>query len=114
MKVLESADTTEIDKTPIQVPKQTASLWLDYMMGNGLGFGGGVRYIGERWNDTINTSKEPGVTLFDAAIHFDQGPWRFALNASNLFDKKYYASRAYNGYYLGAERNLTATARYRF
>ncbi len=114
MKVVESADRTEVDKTPIQVPKQTASVWLDYMMGNGLGFGGGVRYIGERWNDAINTSKEPGVTLVDAAIHLDQGPWRFALNAANLFDKKYYASRAFNGYYLGQERNINLTARYRF
>jgi iron complex outermembrane receptor protein len=114
MKVLQSANTTEIGKTPIQVPKKTVSVWLDYMTPSGVGVGGGVRYIGKRWNDVTNTSAEPSVTLVDSVIHYDTGPWRLALNISNLFDKKYYASRAYSGYYYGAERTVTMTARYRW
>lgn len=114
MKVLESADVTEVGKTPIQVPKQIASIWLDYAMGGGFGLGGGVRYVGSTWNDATNTSSQPSFTLADAALHYDQGPWRFALNASNLLNKKYMASRAYGGYYLGAERSVVFSAKYRW
>jgi iron complex outermembrane receptor protein len=56
MKVLNSADPDELGKIPPLVPKQSASVWLDYTLGNGLGFGGGVRYIGKRQNDEHNTS----------------------------------------------------------
>ncbi|ADU37535.1 TonB-dependent siderophore receptor [Variovorax paradoxus] len=114
MKVLESANTSEVGKMPIQVPKQSASLWLDYTLGNGIGFGGGVRYIGRRWNDVTNTSDEGGVALLDATVHYKTGPWRFALSATNLANRKYTASRAYNNYYSGNERTLVASAKYQF
>lgn len=114
MKVLASANTSEIGNMPIQVPKHSASVWLDYTMSNGIGFGGGVRYIGKRWNDVTNTSSEGGVALLDATVHYKTGPWRFALTASNLANRKYTASRAYNNYYAGNERTLVASARYQF
>lgn len=114
MKVLESADATEVGKTPIQVPRHMASIWLDYVMGGGFGLGGGVRYVGSTWNDTTNTSSQPSFTLVDAALHYDQGPWRFALNASNLLNKRYVSSRAYGNYFLGAERSVVLSAKYRW
>ncbi|WPH12563.1 TonB-dependent siderophore receptor [Variovorax paradoxus] len=114
MKVLDSANTSEIGNMPIQVPKHSASVWLDYTMNNGFGFGGGVRYIGKRWNDVTNTSAEGGVALLDATVHYKTGPWRFALTATNLANRKYTASRAYNNYYAGNERTLVATAKYQF
>jgi len=114
MKVLKSADATEVGKTPIQVPKQMASVWLDYAMGGGFGLGGGVRYVGSTWNDSTNTSAQPSFTLVDAALRYDQGPWRFALNASNLFNKQYVSSRAYGLYLLGAERSVVFSAKYRW
>ncbi|MGJ7541359.1 TonB-dependent siderophore receptor [Variovorax sp. LT1R16] len=114
MKVLESANTSELGKMPIQVPRQSASLWLDYTMNNGFGFGGGVRYVGKRWNDVTNTSAEGGVALLDATVHYKTGPWRFALTATNLANRKYTASRAYNNYYSGNERTLVASAKYQF
>lgn len=63
MKVLASADPNEVGKIPPLVPKQSASLWFDYLLGNGLGFGGGVRYIGERQDDEYNTTARSGITL---------------------------------------------------
>lgn len=113
-KVLESANDLELNKTPIQVPKNMASVWLDYGFGGGFGLGGGVRHVGNRWNDDANTSEQPSFTLVDAALHFDTGPWRFALNVTNLFDKQYVMSRAWGGYYLGPERSVVVTAKYRF
>lgn len=114
MTVLASANQGEIGKSPIQVPEHSASAWLDYAMGNGFGFGGGLRYMGKRWNDAANTSAEGGVALFDATVHYKTGPWRFALTASNLANRKYTASRAYNNYYPGNERTLVASAKYQF
>ena len=114
MKVLESADRSEFGKMPIQVPKQSASVWLDYAMHNGIGFGGGVRYICRRWNDVGNTSAEGGVALLDATLHYTTGPWRLALSASNLADRRYAASRAYNSYYPGNERTMVASVKYQF
>ena len=114
MKVLESADTSELGKTPIQVPRQSASLWLDYTMGNGVGFGGGVRYVGRRWNEVANTSAEGGIALLDATVHYTTGPWRLSLSATNLANRKYTASRAYNNYYPGNERTVVAAAKYQF
>lgn len=114
MKVLESADQSEFGKMPIQVPKQSASVWLDYTLHNGFGFGGGLRYIGRRWNDVGNTSAEGGVGLLDATLHYTSGAWRLALSASNLADRKYAASRAYNSYYPGNERTMVASVKYQF
>jgi iron complex outermembrane receptor protein len=118
MKVLASANTAELGKMPILTPKQTASLWFDYALGadvvRGLSIGGGLRYVGKRWNDETNTSSEPAYTLADAAVRYDTGPWRFALNVTNLFDKQYYSGVAYGSYFRGADRNVVLTAKYRF
>ncbi|CAN5502314.1 TonB-dependent siderophore receptor [soil metagenome] len=113
-KVLESADPGEAGKIPPLVPRQTASAWLDYTLGNGMGVGAGVRYIGRRANDEYNTSFERGVTLIDAALHYEQGPWRLALNVSNLLNKDYNAICYHGECYRGNLRNATVTARYRF
>ncbi|MCY1213671.1 TonB-dependent siderophore receptor [Variovorax sp. RO1] len=114
MKVIQSADTNELGNMPIQVPKQTASLWLDYTMDNGWGVGGGMRYIGRRYNNVTNTDAEGGVTLLDATVHYRQGPWRFSVSATNLANRKYTASRAYGGYYPGNDRAVVASAKYQF
>lgn len=117
MKVLASANPVEVDKMPILTPKQTASLWLDHAASGllpGLGFGAGLRHVGKRWNDEANTSSEPAYTLVDAAVRYDTGAWRLALNVTNLFDKQYYSGHAYGSYFRGAERNLVATLKYRF
>jgi iron complex outermembrane receptor protein len=117
MKVLSSAIDSEVGNMPILTPKQTASVWLDYSLGAvvpGVSVGGGLRYVGQRWNDGANTSSEPGYTLADAAVRYDIGPWRFALNVSNLSDKAYLSGRAYGSYFRGNERNVVLTAKYRF
>jgi iron complex outermembrane recepter protein len=117
MEILSSVVTSDIGKMPILTPKRTASVWLDYALGSalpGVSVGGGLRYVGERRNDVPNAEWEPGYTLADAAARYDSGPWRFALNVTNLFDKEYQAGRAYGSYFRGADRNVVATAKYRF
>lgn len=118
LKVLASADPAEVQKTPILMPTRTASVWLDYLFAGeelrGLSVGGGVRYVGKRWNDAANTSSEPGYTLADLALRYDTGPWRFAVNVNNLFDRRYYSGVSYGSYFRGSERTVLLTARYRF
>ena len=114
IKTVQSADRTEVGKAPSGVPKQSASLWLDYLVGGGLGIGGGITHLGRRQNDEANTSSEPSVTLFDAVLHYELDAWRFALNVRNLFDRKYYSICYHGECYNGLERAVTLTARVRF
>lgn len=118
LKVVKTINPVELDKTPMLVPERTGSLWLDYTVNDGalagLGFGGGVRYVGKRFNDEGNTSSEPAYTLVDASVRYATGPWRFALSGSNLFDKKYYASAAYGSFFRGEQRALLLSAKYHF
>ena len=118
MKVLSSAIASEVGNMPILTPKQTASVWLDYALGaevlRGVSVAGGLRYIGKRWDNGENTESQPAYTLADAAVRYDNGPWRFALNVTNLFDKQYLSGHAYGSYFRGTERNVLLTAKYRF
>lgn len=118
-KVTRSNDLPSLGRQIALLPKQQASLGADYTIVGGplagLGFGGGVRYVGEHYGDIYNDWKTPSYTLLDAAVHYDSGNWRFQLNATNLTDKEYVSvcNSAYWCYY-GYERTVTASARYRW
>lgn len=118
VEVLASADTGEVGKTPILIPQQSASLWLDQALSGdvdrGLVASLGLRHTGKRWNDTSNTSSESPVTVVDAAVRYDNGPWRMALNVTNLFNKRYLASRAWDSYHDAPRRGILLSAKYRF
>ncbi|WP_179221917.1 TonB-dependent siderophore receptor [Inquilinus limosus] len=95
---LEVTKSNDVDKgkVPIGVPQELGSLWLDYKVQHGslegVGLGGGVRYVGASYADAANTLKVPASTVFDAAVSYGRDNWRVALNASNLFDRTYVAS----------------------
>jgi iron complex outermembrane receptor protein len=114
IKTVQSADRTVVGKAPSGVPRQAASLWLDYLVGGGFGVGGGVTFAGRRQNDEANTSSEPSVTLYDAVLRYELDAWRFALNVRNLFDRRYYGICYHGECYSGLERTVTLTARVRF
>ncbi|MCX4155218.1 MULTISPECIES: TonB-dependent siderophore receptor [Paraburkholderia] len=115
-----SGDTTSLQNKRVWgIPRNIASAWLDYTLHagplRGLGFGGGVRYLGSSY-DASNSIKVSSVTLFDATVHYDTGlHWLFSLNAKNLFNRQYVAScfsSATCAYGDGVE--VLATARYRW
>jgi iron complex outermembrane receptor protein len=98
------------------IPKHLASAWAvkRFAIGDTDGFraGLGVRYVGDSW-DSTHTIKTPDVTLFDAMLGFDHGSWRYALNASNLFDKEYVSTCISRGdCWLGSRRQAIASATY--
>ncbi|WP_050981399.1 TonB-dependent siderophore receptor [Rhodanobacter spathiphylli] len=118
-EVTRSNDLPSLGRQIALLPKQQASLGADYTIVGGtlagLGFGGGVRYVGEHYGDIYNDWKTPSYTLLDAAVHYDTGGWRLQLNVSNLTDKTYVsACNSAAWCYYGYERTVTASARYRW
>lgn len=119
-------DTNFQGKPTPEIPKHLASIWADYTFHesavSGLTLGSGVRYVGSSssFNGDNSTFKVPDYTLVDATIKYDLA--RFGLpgssvgvNINNLFDKTYVSS-CYRDYacYWGAERQVVATATFRF
>jgi iron complex outermembrane receptor protein len=83
----------------INVPENSASLWTTYEFQKGslkgLGFGVGLRYVGERQGDLENSFALPSYLRTDAAIHYRRNKFRAALNVSNLFDIEYFEAAQY-------------------
>ncbi|EFH2136445.1 ferrichrome porin FhuA [Escherichia coli] len=119
-----TTDTTYKGNTPAQVPKHMASLWADYTFFDGplsgLTLGTGGRYTGSSYGDPANSSKVGSYTVVDALVRYDlarvgMAGSNVALHVNNLFDREYVAS-CFNTYgcFWGAERQVVATATFRF
>ncbi|GKS83152.1 TonB-dependent siderophore receptor [Acidovorax sp. SUPP1855] len=98
------------------IPYHQLSLWGDYNFGRfgmpNLKVGAGMRYQGET-KPNVGTFDVPSFTLFDAMVSYTTGPWRLALNVTNLFDKTYVGSCT-TGCFYGEPRKAIATATYRW
>ena len=120
------SEVTENDDFPAEVgaqltttPKNKVSFFADYTLKQGplggLGFGAGMRHAGKSpggtpgvFNPVVYFGDDP--TLFDAIVHYDTPVWRFALNGSNIFDKRYVARCASaSNCNFGASRQVIAT-----
>lgn len=98
------------------VPYNLLSLWTDHDFGShglaGLKVGAGIRYVGATRGSFVDV-EVPSYTLVDAMASYTAGPWKVALNATNLADKYYVASCTYGCFY-GEPRKILATATYRW
>ena len=92
------AEVTEDNVIPVgnrleNVPENNFNLWTTYTLQKGslqgLGFGAGIFYIGERAGDLENTFFVDGYTRVDAAIFYEKDKYRAALNFKNLFDAEF-------------------------
>lgn len=119
-----TTDTNYKGNTPAQMPKHMASLWGDYTLYDGalsgLTLGTGVRYTSSSYGDPANSFKVGSYTLVDALVRYDlarvgMAGSNVALHVNNLFDREYVAS-CFNTYgcFWGAERQVVATATFRF
>lgn len=119
-----TTDTNYKGNTPAQVPKHMASVWGDYTMFDGplsgLTLGTGVRYTGSSKGDPANSFTVGSYTLVDALVRYDlarvgMAGSNVALHVNYLFDREYVAS-CFNTYgcFWGAERQVVATATFRF
>ncbi len=102
------------------MPRHNASLWStkSFAMGDEavLRLGAGVRYtgkstsVGSAW--TIITDDN---LLVDALAEIKWQDWRFAINATNLLDERFYASCLARGdCFVGAPRNVMGTVGFSF
>ncbi|NET39361.1 MAG: TonB-dependent siderophore receptor, partial [Cyanothece sp. SIO1E1] len=89
------AKVTEDNDIPVgnrlfNTPKNSANLWTTYEIQQGrfqgLGFGGGFNFVGERVGDLANSFKVDSYVLTNAAVFYRRNRWRVALNIRNLFD----------------------------
>jgi iron complex outermembrane receptor protein len=91
-KITKDSNSAKVGLRTEGVPRHSASLWLDTVKPGekvqGWSFGTGLRYIGSRYNYE-NTRKLDSTVLTDVMVRYDSGAWRYALNAANIFDKRY-------------------------
>jgi len=96
------ARVTEDNDIPVgnqlfNAAKHSANLWTTYRIQTGslqgLGFGVGLYYVGDRPLDNANTIELPGFLRTDAAIFYERDRLRIALNFRNIFDVENYVSR---------------------
>jgi iron complex outermembrane receptor protein len=117
-EIIKSFEPTEVGKREPTVPEQMASLWLHYRVQDGplagFGLGGGVRYIGETFGDSVNSAlmTVPDFTLFDGVVDYETGDWRFAVNMSNIADEE--TLTCWDTCYYGAGRTTIASVRRRW
>ena len=71
------------------------------------------RHIGQTYGDEANTVSVAAYTLVDAAVSYKVTPdVTFAVNATNLFDRKYVASSYFGTEYYGDRRKVVGTLKY--
>lgn len=91
-----TADPLSEGKTPINVPQQQASAYLEYAVPRvpHLSVTGGANYIGRRPVDAHNTAYLDGATVFNAGVRYEPEIYghktSFNLNVQNLFDTSYW------------------------
>jgi iron complex outermembrane recepter protein len=125
--VVATNTTGGVGKDPVSMPRHMASLWATYTFENtnalgGLTLGGGLRYVGSSFADTLNTTEIPSFTLLDLSMKYRLGAisanlqnWDVALNVKNVADKRYVGScDAVSQCYYGLGRTIDGTIRVRF
>ncbi|MEM1293146.1 MAG: TonB-dependent receptor [Cyanobacteria bacterium P01_H01_bin.162] len=89
-------NTLEVGNRLASVPEHSASLWTTYEIQSGdlegLSFGLGFNFVGERQGDLDNSFAVDSYFLTAAAASYRRDNWRVQLNIDNLFDVDYIES----------------------
>jgi iron complex outermembrane recepter protein len=125
---------SEVNSSLDYMPRHIASVWSTKTFrvqdDVSLRFGAGVVYNGKSISTgpvdpyglnpaiapgTLYSIETPARTTVDGLVEANWKNWRLALNATNLFDNRFYASCLARGdCFVGAPRNVLATLSYRF
>lgn len=96
-----NARVTEDNDIPVgnrlfNAPLHSAGLWTTYEIQKGdlegLGFGLGFNYVGDRFGDLTNTFRAGDYFLANVALFYKRDNWRFGLNFNNIFNVEYITS----------------------
>jgi iron complex outermembrane recepter protein len=77
------------NKQFIDVPDVTASLGLKYDITHDIYLKSDARYMGKRYYNLENSSKDSGYSVVDAALGYQSGGWSVELYSDNVFNKHY-------------------------
>ncbi|MGE0713856.1 MAG: TonB-dependent siderophore receptor [Alphaproteobacteria bacterium] len=81
-------------KRPAGIPEHSASLWSTYEFRDGplagLGFGGGLVYVDDRFGSAANDFTVGGYTRVDATVYYRGEGYTLRASVNNIFDKEYY------------------------
>lgn len=102
---------------PVDVPERQANLWLGWKALPDWTLSSDLRYVGERYDNTANTSKRPSYTTTDLAAIWQVDPaTTLALRGFNVFDRYYFTSVYYynNQYLVGEGRRFEVTLNHKF
>ncbi len=114
-EIAESNDPAQVGNRFPQTPKHSFNLWSTYTFPADVTFGGGVRYVGERFNNVSNVRRVDGYWTLDLTASFplhDRVEARF--NAFNLTNE-YYFDRVGGGHVIpGPARSLMGSLNFRF
>jgi iron complex outermembrane recepter protein len=117
-EILEDGIGGNAGNRPQRVPRHLASAWVDYTLPEegprgDLTIGGGLRYIGQTYGDDANTVSIGGYALVDAAISYKMTKdVTLALNATNLFDRKYLTTSYYGTEFYGDRLKIVGTLKH--
>ncbi len=108
-----------VGTVPTNTPDRVGSVWADYTLQSGplagLGFGGGVRYVGASFADTANTLAVPSHLVGDAAVHYEFRNWRVAVNVTNITDETFVGScQTTSACFYGDRRRAVASVAYKW
>ena len=109
----------DLGKQLTVVPEDQFSALVDYTQQDGtfasLGGSLGGRYVGSVYGDIANQFQTPGVTLWDATLHYNIDRWVMQLNFSNMFDREYVSRCSSDTQcFYGLRRVITATVTRKF
>ena len=102
-----------------RIPQNTFNLWTTYEIQQGslqgLGFGLGFLFVGEREGELPNTVlKIPSYFTTDAAIFYRRDRFRAALNIKNLFDIDYFETGSAFDVFYGEPLTVQGTISWEF
>lgn len=112
-------ETYEVGNLINNVPEHSFNFWTSYEIQSGdlqgLGFGIGFFYVGDRQGDLNNSFTLPNYFRTDAAIFYNREQFRASLNLRNLFDVDYFES-AYDEFtvYPGEPLTVQGTISWQF
>ncbi|MCC5604890.1 TonB-dependent siderophore receptor [Nostoc favosum] len=93
------------------IPQHQASLWTAYTIQEGdlqgVGFGLGLFYVGERQGDLENSFRVGDYLRTDAALYYRRNGFNAAINVRNLFNIDYVSSVNFGTLYINRGNPLT-------
>jgi iron complex outermembrane receptor protein len=109
------SNSDNLGNSPKGIPDDSAALWVDYKVQQGLSLGAGARYVGERASSDSAAERFtlPAFTMLDAAVRYEFDRYELALNVNNLTDKVTHDCWGARCWY-GAARSVQGSLSYRW